>query len=72
MTSLWQRPTPEAYLFGFADSYQGSRKRPAFLMGEISDTGWPHETWIANRPEDFASGFLECWKVARGHDATTS
>lgn len=32
---------PEAYLFGFADSYKGSRSRPAFLMGEISSRGWP-------------------------------
>lgn len=32
---------PEAWLFGFADSYTGSRNRPAFLMGEVSTTGWP-------------------------------
>jgi hypothetical protein len=31
---------PEAYLYGFADSYVGSRRRPAFLMGEISSEGW--------------------------------
>jgi hypothetical protein len=31
---------PEAYLFGLTDSYLGSRRRPAFLMGEFSTTGW--------------------------------
>ena len=24
------------------------------------------EAWIAARPEDFASGFIECWKAASG------
>lgn len=47
-----------------------------FPSAEIDAAMWfpvtEIETWIANRPEDFASGFLECWKVARGHDATTS
>lgn len=32
---------PEAYLYGFTDSYKGSRSRPAFLMGEIGSRGWP-------------------------------
>ena len=32
---------PEAFLFGFADSYKGAQNRPAFLNGETSMTGWP-------------------------------
>jgi hypothetical protein len=24
------------------------------------------DQWITARPEDFASGFLECWKLSRG------
>ena len=32
---------PEAYLYGFADSYKGSRQRPAFMWGKISSRGWP-------------------------------
>jgi hypothetical protein len=24
------------------------------------------QAWIDAKPDDFAGGFLECWKVARG------
>ncbi|MDB6079581.1 MAG: Ribosomal small subunit methyltransferase, partial [Akkermansiaceae bacterium] len=37
---------------------------------EVETTLWmPHEeldAWITRRPQDFANGFLECWKAARG------
>lgn len=36
---------------------------------EIETGGWftldQIENWIAKRPDDFATGFLECWKVFR-------
>lgn len=30
------------------------------------------EAWIANRPEDFASGFLECWRLFKAEHAGES
>nr|WP_226894636.1 16S rRNA (adenine(1518)-N(6)/adenine(1519)-N(6))-dimethyltransferase RsmA [Luteolibacter marinus] len=43
---------------------------PRFPRSEVESTLWMKpdelEAWIAERPEDFASGFLECWKLARG------
>ena len=43
---------------------------PRFPCSEVEATLWmgPAElqSWIECRPEDFAEGFLECWKVARG------
>jgi 16S rRNA (adenine1518-N6/adenine1519-N6)-dimethyltransferase len=46
--------------------------RPKFPCAEVDAVMWmpPGEldAWIAARPEDFASGFLECWKLARGRE----
>ena len=43
---------------------------PKFPCAEVAAVLWlsPEEidAWIASRPEDFASGFLECWALARG------
>ena len=43
---------------------------PRFPCSEVEASLWmkPDElgAWISARPEDFASGFLECWKLARG------
>ncbi len=45
---------------------------PRFPCSEVESTLWmpPEEVeaWIAARPEDFAGGFLECWKAARGRN----
>ncbi len=45
---------------------------PRFPCSEVESTLWmpPDEVdaWIAARPGDFAGGFLECWKAARGKD----
>lgn len=44
--------------------------RPSFPCAEVEAVLWlgseEIDAWIAARPEDFASGFLECWRVARG------
>jgi 16S rRNA (adenine1518-N6/adenine1519-N6)-dimethyltransferase len=44
----------------------GSLRFPA---AEVQAAGWfpsaEIEAWIAARPDDFATGFIECWKVAR-------
>ena len=44
--------------------------RPSFPCSEIESVLWlpsdEIDAWIKARPEDFASGFLECWKLARG------
>ncbi|MCH7228186.1 16S rRNA (adenine(1518)-N(6)/adenine(1519)-N(6))-dimethyltransferase RsmA [Haloferula sp. A504] len=44
--------------------------RPEFPCSEIESVLWlpPDEidAWIEVSPQDFASGFLECWKLARG------
>lgn len=46
--------------------HQGSIRFPA---AEIESAMWLPiavlEAWIAARPEDFASGFLECWKASQ-------
>ncbi len=51
----------------FLTRWDGS---PRFPCAEVEAALWmrPEELaqWIAARPEDFASGFLECWKLARG------
>jgi 16S rRNA (adenine1518-N6/adenine1519-N6)-dimethyltransferase len=43
---------------------------PRFPCAEVESVLWlgagDIDAWIAGRPEDFASGFLECWKLARG------
>jgi len=43
---------------------------PRFPCAEVEAVVWmrPEEldAWIARRPEDFASGFIECWRLARG------
>jgi 16S rRNA (adenine1518-N6/adenine1519-N6)-dimethyltransferase len=43
---------------------------PRFPCAEVEAAMWmrPEELdqWITARPEDFASGFLECWKLSRG------
>ncbi len=44
--------------------------RPVFPCAEVDAVLWlPAEeidAWVESRPEDFASGFTECWKLARG------
>ena len=43
---------------------------PRFPCAEVEAALWmgPEalQGWIESRPDDFAGGFLECWKVARG------
>ena len=43
---------------------------PRFPYGEVEAAMWMTPDtlgqWIAANPGDFASGFLECWKVAKG------
>ena len=43
---------------------------PRFPCAEVEAALWMKpeelEKWTTARAEDFASGFLECWKVARG------
>lgn len=43
---------------------------PRFPSSEVEAALWMGsdelQAWIDNRPGDFAGGFLECWKVARG------
>jgi 16S rRNA (adenine1518-N6/adenine1519-N6)-dimethyltransferase len=43
---------------------------PRFPCAEVEAAMWMSPDtlgqWVAARPEDFASGFLECWKLARG------
>lgn len=43
---------------------------PKFPCAEIDAVLWLSadeiDAWTQARPEDFASGFLECWKLARG------
>ena len=43
---------------------------PRFPCSEVEAAVWMRpeelEAWTTARPEDFASGFLECWKLARG------
>ena len=50
----------------FAVQYQGALRYPC---AEIDSVQWfPLETleeWMKNRPSDFATGFLECWKLFR-------
>lgn len=44
--------------------------RPRFPYSEVESVLWlsPDEidAWLERRPDDFASGFIECWKMARG------
>lgn len=44
--------------------------RPQFPCAEVESVLWlaadELDAWIAARPADFASGFLECWALARG------
>ncbi|GAA5482473.1 16S rRNA (adenine(1518)-N(6)/adenine(1519)-N(6))-dimethyltransferase RsmA [Haloferula sargassicola] len=44
--------------------------RPEFPCAEVDAVLWlpaaEIDAWTAARPEDFASGFLECWALARG------
>ncbi len=48
----------------FRTRYDGALKYPC---AEIESAMWfpvaEVNAWIANRPSDFASGFLECWKL---------
>jgi 16S rRNA (adenine1518-N6/adenine1519-N6)-dimethyltransferase len=45
---------------------------PRFPCSEVESVMWMSaeeiDEWSARRPEDFATGFLECWKAARGRD----
>lgn len=44
--------------------------KPDFPCSEVESTLWigadELDAWTDARPEDFATGFLECWKLARG------
>ncbi len=46
-------------------SHYGSVRFPA---AEVSAAAWfpiaEIEAWLAARPEDFSSGFIECWNAA--------
>jgi 16S rRNA (adenine1518-N6/adenine1519-N6)-dimethyltransferase len=46
--------------------YQGNVRFPA---AEVEAAAWfpltEIEAWLAARPGDFASSFIECWKTAR-------
>lgn len=48
----------------YAAQYQGALRFPC---SEIDAVQWfplpVIEQWIVNRPEDFASGFIECWEL---------
>lgn len=48
----------------YAAQYQGALRFPC---SEIDAVQWfplaVIQEWIKNRPEDFASGFIECWKL---------
>ncbi|MGB6220005.1 16S rRNA (adenine(1518)-N(6)/adenine(1519)-N(6))-dimethyltransferase RsmA [Haloferula sp.] len=45
---------------------------PKFPYSEVESVMWMPaaeiDAWIERCPEDFASGFMECWKAARGRD----
>ncbi len=49
----------------YRTGYSGALRFPA---AEVEAAAWfpveEIEAWIAARPEDFASGFIECWKAA--------
>ncbi|MBK1827598.1 16S rRNA (adenine(1518)-N(6)/adenine(1519)-N(6))-dimethyltransferase RsmA [Haloferula rosea] len=44
--------------------------KPHFPCSEVESTLWLSadevDAWTRSKPDDFASGFLECWKLARG------
>lgn len=50
----------------YAAQYQGSLRFPC---SEIDAVQWfplpVIEEWVENRPSDFATGFIECWKLFR-------
>ncbi len=50
----------------FTGDHHGSLRFPC---SEIQAAQWFHvaeiDAWVASRPSDFATGFLECWKTAR-------
>jgi 16S rRNA (adenine1518-N6/adenine1519-N6)-dimethyltransferase len=65
-------PASEQTGFEFIVLYTASGDKPLDLdQFEIETAGYfPLETierWIERRPGDFAPGFLECYRVARGH-----
>ncbi|MEP4078757.1 16S rRNA (adenine(1518)-N(6)/adenine(1519)-N(6))-dimethyltransferase RsmA [Haloferula sp.] len=45
---------------------------PSFPCSEVESALWMPaaeiDAWIERCPQDFATGFLECWKAARGRD----
>ena len=57
----------------YAVQHQGSLRYPC---SEVEAVQWfPLEVvdqWIKNRPQDFASGFIECWKCFRRESAGTA
>jgi 16S rRNA (adenine1518-N6/adenine1519-N6)-dimethyltransferase len=54
----------------YRSQHSGSLRFPA---AEVQAAAWfpiaEIEAWIAARPEDFATGFIECWKLARAADS---
>ncbi len=54
----------------YRSQHSGSVRFPA---AEVQAAAWfptvEIEAWIAARPEDFATGFIECWKLARAADS---
>lgn len=56
----------------YRTNYHGSVRFPA---AEVEAAAWfpvkELDVWIAARPDDFASGFIECWKAAIAAKALT-
>lgn len=57
----------------FQANYHGSLRYPC---AEIEAAQWfpvaELEAWITSRPDDFASGFLECWNLWRGTQTSSN
>jgi 16S rRNA (adenine1518-N6/adenine1519-N6)-dimethyltransferase len=57
--------------------YRGEIRGSAIVNRSEIETGafFPHaivDSWVAARPEDFAPGFIECWKAYRGKKRGTN
>ena len=70
LTEIGQIKACEGTGWEFVRIYKGTHEGPFTLHpAEIESGDWftiPQlEAWIAARPEDFATGFLECWRIFR-------
>ena len=67
--SVWSLPTDNGTVPPFKYSFDLAHK-------EIDSGGWftlaQLDRWTAARPQDFATGFLECWRVFRAASASPS